>query len=147
MRSEIFVVITLMALRLTSCSPRPARPGVLQDFDSACDKPNEGQQIAVEGYLRLPDTLTSTYSVELRLYRDPTFSGKPIGVTMRFGNAPNEANQIKSAYTDNDLKVRLANGTAVPFRTRVRVSGRMYYPLVPQDFECGLENPYVEPAK
>ncbi len=147
MRSGILVVITLMALRITACSPRIARPGILQDFSNACDKANEGQEIAVEGYLRLPDVLTSSNSVELRLYRDATFSGKPIGVTMRFGNGPNEATKITTAYQDKDLQVHLANGTAVPFRTRVRVSGRMYYPLVPQDFACGLENPYVEPAK
>jgi hypothetical protein len=28
----------------------------------------------------------------------------------------------------------------------VRVSGKVYFPLVDQDFECGLENPLIERA-
>ena len=122
-------------------------PGITQDFAHACDKPNEGQQIAVVGYLRLPDTLDGGSSVVLRLYRDPAFTGRPIGVTMLFGDDANQAMKITSAYHDYDLKVHLADGSLVPFLTRVRVSGRVYYPITSQDFDCGLNNPYVEAAK
>ncbi len=147
MRVRILFVIVLASVCLTACNPGTAYPGTLQDFSAACDKANEGQQIAVEGYLRLPDTLTSTSSVELRLYRDLSFEGRAIGVPMRFGNEPNEATPIVSAYRDQDLKVRLADGVIVPFRTRVRVSGKMVIPLAPSNFRCELENPYVEQAK
>ena len=139
--------MALMGIRITACTPRRSYPGVLQDFPSACEKYNESHQIAVEGYLRLPDTLTSTTSVELRLYRDLRFQGRPIGVPMLFGDSPNEAHKIVTSFRDEDLKVHLADGAVVPFRTRVRVSGRMHIPVGPTNFSCELEDPYVEEAK
>ena len=146
MRATSLLVVVLTVAGLAACVPQAAYPGALQAFADACDKPNEGLQIAVEGYLRLPDTLDSTDSVVLRLYPDLSFSGTPIGVTMKFGDSPNEARSITSSFRDDDLKVRLADGKVVPFGTKVRVSGKMYFPIVPQDFKCGLENPYVEAA-
>ncbi len=147
MRAQLLLVITVIALCISACTAATSYPGLLQDFSNVCDRPNEGQQIAVEGYLRLPDTLTDASGVVLRLYPDLTFKAKPIGVSMKFGNGKDEAQKITSSFRDTDLKVRLADGIVVPFGTKVRVSGRMYYPLVPQDFNCGLENPYVEAAK
>ncbi len=147
MRSLTLMVLIVTSIALIACAPSTAHPGELQTFATACDKPNEGQDIAVEGYLRLPDSFTGSQSIELRLYPDLSFTGKPIGVTMDFGDGPDEALRINSSYHDADLKVRLADGTEVPFGTRVRVSGTMYFPVVPQDFDCGLENVYVQRAK
>jgi hypothetical protein len=147
MREKVLVVIALLSVAIAGCTTGTAYPGVLQNFASACDKVNEGQQIAVEGYLRLPDTVTSTSSVRLRLYPDLSFHGSAIGVLMRFGEGPDEARRIVTAYRDEDLKVHLADGTVVPFRTKVRVSGRMRIPLGPSRVMCELDNPYVEKAK
>ncbi len=147
MRERILVLMALISLCLTACTPGTPYPGTLQDFAVACAGFNEGQQVAVEGYLRLPDTLTSTSSVELRLYRDLSFHGRPIGVPMLFGDGPDQARRITASYRDQDLVVHLADGTTVPFRTRVRVSGRMHIPVAPSDFMCELENPYIEKAK
>ncbi|HEX8990407.1 MAG TPA: hypothetical protein VF784_01900 [Anaerolineales bacterium] len=140
-------VLLLLALSISGCAPGIARPGELQSFSTACDKPNEGVNIAVEGYLRLPDSFSSSRTIELRLYSDLNFSGKPIGVTMQFGNGPNQVRPITSSYRDEDLHVYLADGTGIPFRTKVRVSGIVVYPVLRQDFECGLEQVYVERAK
>ncbi len=147
MRAAVLASIVLASVWVAGCTPGTAYPGSLQDFASACDKFNEGQQIAVEGYLRLPDTLVSKSSVELRLYRDLSFQGRRIGVIMLFGNGPNEVTLITSPYHDEDLKVHLADGSVVPFRTRLRVSGKMAIPAGPSGFRCVLENPYVERAK
>ncbi len=147
MRSWILSVLIVTSLAVIACSPVAARPGPLQDFANACDKVNEGELIAVEGYLRLPDSFTNGATVELRLYSDLSFRGQPIGVTMSFGDAPNQATRIDSSFRDSDLKVHLADGSQVPFGTRVRVSGIMYYPIAAQEFECGLQNPHVELAK
>ena len=147
MRPWILSVLVFVALSIIACDPSAPRPGPLQDFATACDRPNEGQTIAVEGYLRLPDSLMGSDSVDLLLYPNPEFTGEPVGVTMLFGDGPNRAENITSSYHDSDLKVHLADGRLVPFGTRVRVSGRMSYPVVPRDFACALENPYVEVAK
>jgi hypothetical protein len=147
MRPWNLLVLACTAIGLSACTPAIAAPGTPQAFAFACARPNEGHRIAVEGYLRLPRALDNTNSVTLRLHPDPSFKGKPIGVPMLFGDGADRVHKISSSYHDNDLKVYLADGSAVPFGTRVRVSGRMYFPVVPQDFECALQNPYVEAAK
>ncbi len=147
MRPWVLFVLALTAYMIVACASRSPQPGALQTFTAACDKPNEGQRIAVEGYLRLPDSFSGTDSVELRLYSDTSFVGQPIGVTMPFGNGPNRAEMITGSYRDDDLKVHLADGQLIPFGAKVRVSGRMYYPIIAQDFPCALENLYLEAAK
>ncbi len=142
----LLLILAGLSLGLAGCVHAPAAPGTPQPFLSACDASNEGQLIAVEGYLRLPPALDSSKSVMLRLYPDPSFQGRPVGVQMRFGDGPNEAQKISSSYHDNDLKVHLADGQAIPFGKRVRVSGRVFFPLQPQDYACALQGPYVEPA-
>ncbi len=142
----LLLVLAGMCSCLAACTPSAAVPGTPEAFIFACDKSNIGEIIGVEGYLRLPPSLDSTRFVMLRLYPDPGFKGKPIGVMMGFGNGPNQAQQINSSYRDEDLKVHLADGTEVPFRTRVRVSGRMFVPPETQDYDCALQNPYVEPG-
>ena len=141
------LVVVSTALCLSACTPQTAGPGTPQAFTFACARPNEGKRIAVEGYLRLPPSVASSQGVMLLLYPDPSLKGRPIGVMMRFGDKPNEAHKIISAYHDSDLKVHLADGTTVPFGTRVRVSGRMQLPVVPQAYDCDLRDPYVEAAQ
>ncbi len=135
-----------MCACLGACAPVIAAPGTPEAFTFACDKSNEGQLISMEGYLRLPPSLNSTRTVTLDLYPDPSFKGTPIGVVMQFGDGPNEAHKISSSYHDSDLTVHLADGTPVPFGTRVRVSGWMQIPLEHEDYACILQDPYVEPA-
>ncbi|MGE5073866.1 MAG: hypothetical protein ACM3MF_10600 [Anaerolineae bacterium] len=122
-------------------------PGTPEAYYTVCDRAHEGLDLSTEGYLRLPDTLTGTDSVILRLYHDASYSGKPLGVSVRFGEQPNEAIRINSAFNDEDLRVHLANGKVIPFGTKVRVSGRVYFPVLAQDFDCALDRPYIEEAK
>ncbi len=140
------VVLAGMSLCLAACGTTPAAPGTPQAFISACDKPNLGQYIAVDGYLRLPASLDSSRTVMLRLYPDPSFGGTPIGVQMHFGDGPNEVHKINSSYYDSDLRVHLADGKVIPFRARVRVSGQRFGPAQPEDYRCALRDPYVEPG-
>lgn len=147
MQLSTLLVLGWIGFCLCACTPAVPAPGTPQAFAFACEKPNEGLLIAVEGYLRLPASLDSGRSVMLRLYPDPSFKGTPVGVQMPFGDGANQAHKISSSYRDQDLKVRLADGTLVPFGQRVRVSGRMYIPVQPQDYPCALQDPYVEAAK
>jgi hypothetical protein len=43
--------------------------------------------------------------------------------------------------------VHTSDGQVAGYGTRVRVSGKVYYPLVGQDFKCALENPLIESAR
>lgn len=96
--------------------------------------------------MRLPDLFTGDQSVVLRLYEANDFSGKPIGVQTEFGAQANQAEPITTQYTDSDLKVHLANGQLAQFGMKVKVSGKVYFPVIAQEFDCSLENPLVELA-
>jgi hypothetical protein len=141
---RILLIVTL--LLLVSCSDDPPTVGTDQTFATACDEANDGQRIALQGYLRLPDSFTGDQSVVLRLYETDTFSGVPVGATIPIGTEANEMADVPVSYSDNDLLINLNDGSVAGNGDRVKVSGKMYYPLVDQDFECGLENVLVEPA-
>ena len=142
--------IGLFALVFCACgggAPEPPTAGDPRDFASLCDKANEGKRVAVAGYLRFPEKFTGARSVMLRLYEGGDYAGSPVGVQAPIGNQANHAELAPKQYTDKDLKVHTSDGQVAGYGTRVRVSGKVYYPMVGQDFKCGLENPLIESAR
>ena len=128
-------------------APEAPTAGETKDFASVCDKANEGKRVAVVGFLRFPEKFTGTSSVVLRLYAAGDYAGAPIGVQTKIGNQANQAELAPKEYTDKDLKVHTSDGQVAGYGTRVKVSGKVYYPLVGQDFKCALENPLIESAR
>jgi starvation-inducible outer membrane lipoprotein len=145
MRWTSLLVLTISFV-LAACAAEPPTAGELTAFGDACAKANDGKRVAVEGYLLLPDTFTESESVVLRLYEVLETDSAKIGVTVRFGTDPNRVENVPTEYTDDDLKIHTADGQVVGYQDKVRVSGKVYFPLVDQDFECGLENPLIERA-
>jgi hypothetical protein len=143
---RILIALSLIAGVLAACGEPAPTVGEAKAFANVCDKANDGKRVAVEGYLRFPDSFTGDRSVVLRLYESDGFGGKPIGVQIEFGAQPNRLEPVSDQYSDDDLKVHLANGQVAQFGTKIKVSGKVYYPLVAQEFDCGLENPLVELA-
>jgi hypothetical protein len=147
MKHRNHIVFFLIALGCAACGSTEKKPptvGEARDFATVCDKANEGKRVAVDGYLRFPEEVKSKIGVVLRLYQQPDFSGKPIGVSMDIGSQANQVELMPKEYSDKDLKVHLANGQIAGFGTKVKVSGDMYVPLVGQVFPCALSNPLVE---
>jgi hypothetical protein len=142
--------IGLLALVFAACgggAPGPPTAGEAKDFASACDKTNEGKRVAIVGYLRFPEKFTGAQSVVLRLYEGGDYAGTPIGVQTPIGKQANQAELAPKQYTDKDLKVHTSDGQVAGYGTKVKVSGRVYYPMVGQDFKCSLENPLIESAR
>jgi hypothetical protein len=140
------VIFGLLMLALTGCGDSgPPTVGESVAFADACSS-ESGERVAIEGYLRLPDEFTGEQSVVLRMYETDTFDGPPVGVQMRFGSEPNQMDMVPSSYSDDDLQVHVADNQIAGYGTRVKVSGSVYFPMVAQDFACGLENPLVELA-
>ena len=146
MSPRTWVILFLTCLVLSACAEGTPTAGEAREFASACDKANDGKRIAVVGYLRFPESYSGDLSMVLRLYSDDGFGGTPIGVETHIGTGANQVEAVPDQYSDRDLKVHLAGGKTAVFGTRVRVSGKVYFPLVDQDFNCGLQNPLVEAA-
>lgn len=130
-----------------ACASEAPTAGETKDFASVCDKANEGKRVAVVGFLRFPDKFTGTSSVVLRLYPGADYNGEPIGVQTPIGSQANHAELAPKEFTDKDLKVHTSDGQVAGYGTKVKVSGKVYYPLVGQDFKCGLENPLIESSR
>jgi hypothetical protein len=143
--------IGLLAIACAACgggaTPEPPTAGEARDFASVCDKANEGKRVAVIGYPRFPEKFTGTSSVVLRLYENADYAGAPVGVQTPIGKQVNQAELAPKQYTDKDLKVHTSDGQVASFGTKVKVSGKVYFPLVGQDFKCSLENPLIESAR
>jgi hypothetical protein len=145
-RYVLFIVIVLMTL-VSGCGGKQApTTGEARPFANVCDQVNKGKRVSVVGYLRLPQEFTGDMSVVLRLYENDSFAGKPIGVQTDIGSQANQMEAVPMQYSDDDLKVHLAGGQLAQLGTKVKVSGKVYFPLADVDFDCGLENPLIELA-
>lgn len=113
-------------ITLTACGDGgPPTVGQPTSFANVCDKANDGHRVAVQGVMRLPDTIRisrparggqGSEIVVVRLFETTAFNGTPIGVDIGFGTEPNTMDQIPSGaegYTDSDLKVHIAGGQTV----------------------------------
>ncbi len=146
MRRWFLVLPFCCVLVLAACGDSPPTTGTNTAFADVCAKANNGKRVAVDGYLRLPDSFTNDGSVILRLYQTDSFTGDDIGVQTEFGTQPNQVENVANHFTDADLKVHQAGGQVVGTGTKVRVSGTVYFPIVAQTFACSLENPLVATA-
>ena len=147
LRRMVCIGLLIFSAACGSSSPEPPTAGETKEFGAVCDKANEGKRVAVTGFLRFPDKFTGTSSVVLRLYADGDYTGAPVGVQTKMGNQANQVELAPKEFTDKDLKVHTSDGQVAGYGTRVKVSGKVYYPLVGQDFKCALENPLIESAR
>ena len=147
LRRMFYIGLLLFFAACGGGAPEPPAVGETKDFASVCDKANEGKRVAVVGFLRFPEKFTGTSSVVLRLYAGSDYGGAPIGVQTKIGNQANQAELAPKEFTDKDLKVHTSDGQLAGYGTRVKVSGKVYYPLVGQDFKCALENPLIESSR
>jgi hypothetical protein len=147
LRIAPFILFSILVTGACSTNQEPPTVGELKDFSTVCDKANNGKRVAVEGYLRWPQSFTGTTSAVLRLYPTADASGSPIAIQIRIGQQPNQLELPPKQYTDRHLKVRTSNGEVAGVETKVRISGSVYFPTVSQELSCGLENPLVEKSK
>jgi len=147
LRGSFCIGLLIFCAACGSSSSEPPTAGEMKDYASLCDKANEGKRVATIGFLRFPDKFTGTSSVVLRLYASGDYTGAPVGVQTKIGSQANQAELAPKEFTDKDLKVHTSDGPVATYGTKVKVSGKVYYPLVGQDFKCGLENPLIESAR
>ena len=76
----------------------PPTRGEARDFSAVCDKSNDGRRVAVEGYLRFPDSFHQKLSIVLRLYRSADFEGAPMGVQTPLGSQPNHVEYVGQKF-------------------------------------------------
>src|SRR5262249_9087547 len=89
--TTLCAALVLFTFLFASCGESgPPTPGEMKDFGAVCDKANDGKRVAVEGYLRFPDSFKGDQSAVLRLYKTADFAGTPIGVQIKIGSQANQ---------------------------------------------------------
>lgn len=141
---RLLASLAVAALVLSGCASEPPTAGTPTDFAAVCDRANDGQRVSVEGYLIFPNSFTESTSVMMLMHESDSFDSTPIGVQTPFGTAANQIEAVTDQFTDDDMALHLGNGEVVGFREKVRVSGKVYFPVVEQEFPCALENPLFE---
>jgi hypothetical protein len=135
-----------LAVLLSGCSSEPPTVGTATDFSAVCDRANDGKRVAVDGFLIFPSSFTESTSVMMLMHESDDFAGDPIGVQIPFGTSANQVEEVGDQFSDDDMQLHLADNSVVGFRTPVTVSGKVYFPVVDQEFACALENPLFEQA-
>ncbi|KAF3887427.1 MULTISPECIES: hypothetical protein [Nostocales] len=143
-----YFILPLLAniILLVGCTGEPETPtiGQMTNFHSVCHKGNDGKRVAVEGYLTLPTSIKNNILV-LRLRQSKNFGSTVIGVSSNFGDEPNKVSPLPLVYKHRDLKIRTHNGQTASYLDKVRVSGKVYFPISNLvEFQCGLSNPLIE---
>jgi hypothetical protein len=170
MKQYFHLPILSILFILAGCYTKSEPPtvGKKVSFDRTCDRSNDGKRIAVEGFLTLPETISSqdTISVllEIRSVKDLNKTSR-VGVWTIYGTAANQVAPVKTArrlpgstetakiqdwekakssYTHADLKAIANDGKSIGYLDRVRVSGKVGFPSNVSVSPCVLNNPLIE---
>src|SRR4029079_1507462 len=73
------LLLVLCVFVLAACGDTPPTTGTNTAVAAVCAKANDGKRIAVDGYLRFPESFTGDSSVILRLFQTDAFKGDQIG--------------------------------------------------------------------
>jgi hypothetical protein len=170
MKKYLYLPMLAILFPLAGCDSKPEPPTVGQkvSFDRICDRSNDNKRIAVEGFLTLPEKVSSKDKIsvllEIRSVKDVSKLGR-VGVWTPYGKAANQIAPIdtalrapnstakaklqdlsksKSSYTHADLKVTTTDGKSIGYLDRVRVSGKVGFPSKVSISPCVLNNPLIE---
>lgn len=141
------IASALLVMQLAGCGEEgPATVGELVTFDTVCDKANESKRVALEGYLDFPNEFKSKdLSIMMRLRAAPGAKDRVVGASVRLGTSPNNVAVPPKTFSVKDLKLTMNDGKTAGYADKIKVSGKMYYPIVAQDdFKCGLTNTLIE---
>lgn len=116
----------LLALLLVGCAKAPP-PSTPMNFDQADAQANHEKQITVEGYPAFPSMamITDTMFIELHETQDP--NSRSINCSCKIGSGPNQLEKPPKDYKDSDLKLHYDDGSLVPLKTKIKVSGQVYW--------------------
>ncbi len=170
MKKHLYLPIFAILLPLVGCDTKSEPPTVGQkvSFDRICDRSNDNKRIAVEGFLTLPEKVSSkdnlSVLLEIRSAKDVNKPGRvgiwtsygklanqiaPIDTALRAPNSTEKANlkdlgKSKLSYTHADLKVTTNDGKSIGYLDRVRISGKVGFPSKVSISPCVLNNPLIE---
>jgi len=140
----------LLTVHIAGCDSGPPTAGTKVTFATVCDKANEDRRVALDGYLDFPSQFKGKdVTIMMRLRAAPFATENVIGASVKLGTGPNHVEKPPRSFTSKDLKVTTNDGKTVGYADRVRVSGRMYYPLPTAnvEFKCGLDKTLIESAR
>lgn len=111
MIQKYFIYSIVLLVLVSGCGSTPPTVGKATEFTQACDQGNDGERVAVEGYLKLPDQIpvddTLVMLLEIRPSQDVEVIENKIGVWTHYGS---EANQVAPVDSKSTVTIPGLNG-------------------------------------
>jgi len=121
------LALLMLVLWTCGCGSKAAPPATPMTFATVDDEANNGKQVSLEGYPRLPRMGLVNDTIGLDVFEQPEGKGKKITVFARVGTGNNECEKPPKEYTQADLKLHTIDGTVIGADTKVRVSGQVLW--------------------
>lgn len=100
MKRQVLTYSIVLAAMLTGCADPAPTVGKLTELAQVCDRSNDGQRIAVAGYLKLPDEIPVDNDIsvllEIRQSQDVKKLNNRVGVWTSYGTEPNQVAKLNS---------------------------------------------------
>ncbi len=134
----VTMVAIAVAMTLAACGGET--PPVEVSVVAACAEENAKRTVIVEGYLRLPETISVSDTAVIDLWSLTGGSGDKVSVEFPIGEAPNQLRKPPANFSVTSLRVTTRGGKEVTIRDRVRLTAK---PST-GDGACRLTQPDVQ---
>lgn len=129
------VIVLLFAL--AGCGGGESPPLSVSVAD-ACGT-GDGKTVVVEGFLRLPETLTITDTARIKIFAAARGRGADVEVEFPIGEGPNQLRDVPAKFSVTSLRVQSADGGTVTINDRVELTATVSN----DDAGCVLREPQV----
>ena len=139
-----YSLLLALAIGLIACGG----PGKAVAFAQVCDKANEQQRIATEGYFSTGGSIfcsnigSSTVQCGLEFVENAGDS-EGFSADVDQGDGDNEVEEIPDDFTDDTITIHADDGSVVRIGEKVRISGKM---LISENV-CLMNVDLIEPIK
>ncbi len=117
-----FVTLVALAATMTLAACGGDAPPVEVSVLAACAEENAKRTVIVEGYLRLPETISVSDTAVIDLWSLTGGSGDTVSVEFSIGDAPNQLRKPPENFSITSLRVITRGGKEVTIRDRVRLT-------------------------
>lgn len=134
--------LCLMALVQVGCG-KATPPATPITYDATNSEANNGKQVSLVGYARLPVMMSVSDTMLIELHEQADGKGKHVNFDVPIGTGANQLEKPPSRYKKEDLKLHASDGTVVGPDDKIRVSGELVWMKQPGAPIVWLTKPIV----